>query len=113
MYGLHLFSAITGVLTPALVVTAFLTGWPSIIAVVLNYLKAGDVQGTYLESHFNWQIRTFWFTAIWLLIAGALFITVIGMPIAVIIIAITGIWVLYRMARGVLNMLSEDPMPSP
>jgi uncharacterized membrane protein len=61
IYGLHLFSAINGVLTSAFVVTAFLSGWPSILAVFLNYVKREAARGTYLESHFRWQIRTFWF----------------------------------------------------
>ena len=59
MYGLHAFSAITGLITAALIVTAFLTGWPSIIAVLMNYVKRGEAAGTMLESHFSWQLRTF------------------------------------------------------
>ena len=69
IYGLHAFSAITGIATSATVVTAFLTGWPSIIAVILNYVKRSEVQGTYLASHFTWQIRTFWFALLWVGIA--------------------------------------------
>ncbi len=61
IYALHAFSLLTGILGAATVVGAFLTGWPSIIAVVLNYVKRSDVQGTWLESHFRWQIRTFWY----------------------------------------------------
>ena len=49
----------------------FLVGWPSIIAVILNYVKRSDVAGTWLESHFRWQIRTFWFALLWVLIAVA------------------------------------------
>ena len=49
----------------AFVVTAFLTGWPSIIAVIINYVKRSEVRGTWLDSHFSWQIRTFWFAALW------------------------------------------------
>ena len=55
IYGLHLFSAVNGVLTSAFIVTAFLSGWPSIIAVLLNYIKREDMRGTYLDSHFRWQ----------------------------------------------------------
>ena len=65
IYGLHAFSLLTGILGAATVVGAFLTGWPSIIAVILNYVKRGDVRGTWLESHFRWQIRTFWFGLLW------------------------------------------------
>lgn len=112
IYGLHLFGAITGVMTSALVVTAFLTGWPSIIAVILNYIKRGETRGTYLESHFSWQIRTFWFTLLWIIIAGILTITVIGIPIAIGIVVIVGLWVLYRMIRGTLRLFNDQPMPN-
>ena len=64
MYGLHAFSAVNGLLSPALIVTAFLSGWPSIIAVIINYVKRGDVRGTWLDSHFSWQLRTFWWAAV-------------------------------------------------
>ena len=61
-------------LSPAMIVTAFLTGWPSIIAVILNYVKRSEVRGTWLDSHFSWQIRTFWFALLWLAIGGVLFL---------------------------------------
>ena len=100
MYALHGFSALMGVISSAAVVTAFLTGWPSIIAVVLNYLKRPDVRGTYLESHFRWQLRTFWFALLWLAIAVFFAITLIGIPIAWLVVLVTGLWVLYRIGRG-------------
>lgn len=78
---------------------------------ILNYIKRGDTYDTYLESHFRWQIRTFWFTLLWIVIAGLLVITVIGIPIALGLIVIVGLWVLYRMLRGVLRLLNEEPMP--
>ena len=65
IYALHAFSMLTGILGAATVVGAFLTGWPSIIAVILNYVKRSEVRGTWLESHFRWQIRTFWFGLLW------------------------------------------------
>lgn len=111
IYGLHLFSAVNGVLTSAFVVTAFLSGWPSILAVVLNYLKRGATRGTILESHFRWQIRTFWLTVLWIIVSAALFITVIGIPLAWILVVVVGLWVLYRMLRGVLRLMDEQPMP--
>lgn len=111
IYGLHLFSAVTGLLSSAFVVTAFLTGWPSIIAVVLNYIYRDDTFGTYLDSHFSWQIRTFWYAALWYVIAILLFITIIGFPIAFGMMLITGLWVLYRIVRGGLRMTEQRPMP--
>ena len=111
IYALHAFSAVSGLLSAAFVVTAFLTGWPSIIAVILNYLKRGAVRGTFLESHFRWQIRTFWFALLWLAISGLLFITLIGIPAAFILLLITGAWVLYRILRGWLALLDAKAMP--
>lgn len=104
IYGLHVFSAVTGIITSAAVVTAFLTGWPSIIAVILNYVTRNEVRGTFLESHYSWQIRTFWFTLLWVLVAAALFITIIGIPLAWVMIFVVGLWVIYRMVRGVLRL---------
>lgn len=111
IYGLHAFSALTGLLSPAMVVTAFLTGWPSIIAVILNYVKRSDVRGTWLDSHFSWQIRTFWFALLWLAVGAVLFVTVVGIPFAFVVWFATGIWVLYRIIRGWLALSSQKALP--
>jgi uncharacterized membrane protein len=111
IYALHTFSALTGLASSALIVTAFLSGWPSIIAVILNYVKRHEVRGTWLDSHFSWQIRTFWFALLWLAVGGVLFITVIGIPFAVIVWMVTGLWVLYRIIRGWLALSSHRTVP--
>jgi uncharacterized membrane protein len=113
LYAMHGFSALMGMLGPALVVTAFLTGWPSIIAVIINYVKRGDTRGTWLESHFSWQIRTFWYAVLWVLIAGLLFLTVIGIPLAWVGALLLGLWVLYRIIRGWMALASRRAMPPP
>lgn len=112
IYGLHAFSALTGLLSPAMVVTAFLTGWPSIIAVILNYVKRSEVRGTWLDTHFAWQIRTFWFALLWLAVGAVAFITVVGIPIAFVLWIATGIWVLYRIIRGWLALSSQKLLPA-
>jgi len=104
IYALHAFSAVMGVISSAAIVTAFLTGWPSILAVILNYAKRGDVRGTYLESHFRWQIRTFWFALLWVAVAFLLFVTIVGIPLAWLVVIVTGVWVLYRIIRGWLAL---------
>ena len=111
IYGLHAFSALTGMLSPAMILTAFLSGWPSIIAVILNYVKRSEVRATWLDSHFSWQIRTFWFALLWLAIGAVLFITVIGIPFAIVLWFATGIWVLYRIIRGWLALSSRKELP--
>src|SRR5438067_12708637 len=81
MYALHAFSLLTGILGTATVVGAFLTGWPSIIAVIMNYVKRGEARGTWLESHFRWQIRTFWFGLLWTLLCGFFVVATLGIGI--------------------------------
>jgi uncharacterized membrane protein len=111
IYGLHAFSALSGLLSPAMIVTAFLTGWPSIIAVILNYVKRSEVRGTWLDTHYSWQIRTFWLALLWLAFGGVLFLTVVGIPVAFVLWFGTGIWVLYRIIRGWLALSSQKVMP--
>lgn len=113
VYAMHAFSALMGVFTAALVVTAFLTGWPSIIAVIINYVKRSDVRGTWLDSHFRWQIRTFWFALAWVAVMAVLIMTVIGIPLAWLTGVAVGLWVLYRIARGWITLAKGKPMPTP
>lgn len=111
IYGLHAFSALTGLSSAAFIVTAFLTGWPSIIAVILNYVKRDDVRGTFLDSHFSWQIRTFWFAVLWFLVAGVLMVTIIGAVIGLPLMIVAGLWVLYRIARGWIALVNGNALP--
>ncbi len=113
MYGLHALSALFGILTSATIVGSFIFGWPSIIAVIINYVTRNNVRGTWLDSHWRWQLRSFWFAALWLLIAGLLAVTFIGLPAALMVIVITGIWVLYRVIRGWVGLVDRRAMPSP
>jgi len=113
IYALHAFSVAAGVVGAASVVGMMVTGWPSIIAVVLNYLKRGDARGTWLESHFRWQIRTFWFAFAWGALAVLLIVTVIGMIVGIPLLFAVGIWVIYRVIRGWLKLGAGEPMPEP
>lgn len=111
IYGLHALTVVTGMLTPAFIVTAFVSGWPSLIAVILSYVKRGEARGTFLESHFRWQIRTFWFALLWVLLALFLAFTLIGIPLAILMAALAGFWVLYRVVRGWMNLNDRRAMP--
>ena len=113
MYGLHAVSAASGILSSATIIGAFVFGWPSIIAVIINYATRDRVRGTWLATHWRWQLRTFWFAALWLLVAGLLVITLIGIPAAFMVIVGTGLWVLYRVIRGWLALLDRRAMPLP
>ena len=111
IYALHALSLVTGIVGVATVVGAFLTGWPSIIAVILNYIYRGDVRGTWLEPHFRWQIRTFWFGLLWAaLCIGFVLVTLgIGIFIVGVPLVILGIWFIYRIARGWLRLVDGRP----
>ncbi len=113
IYALHAFSAVTGLVGTATIVGAFLTGWPSIIAVILNYAKRSDVRGTFLESHFSWQIRTFWYAFCWVGVGIGLMLTIVGIPIGLMIFVAISLWILYRIVRGWLALLDGKPMPVP
>ena len=110
IYGLHTLSILIGLTSAITVVGAFVFGVPSIIAVIVNYVNQPNARGTFLESHFRWQIRTFWFALMWILIGIVLFLTIIGIPIAWIVIVGAGIWVIYRIARGWLTLQDRKPM---
>ena len=113
IYGLHALSVLIGITTPAFIVTAFVFGLPSIVAVILNYLKRDEARGTFLESHFRWQIRTFWFTLLWCVVGGLLFATVIGAVLAIPMFLAVGVWVIYRVVRGWLALKDGKAMPTP
>jgi uncharacterized membrane protein len=110
IYALHAAAVVIGVTSSASVAGGFVFGLPSLLAVFLNWLKRGEVRGTWLDSHFAWQIRTFWFTLLWLVVYGLLIITIIGIPIAWILIALLGIWVGYRVIRGWLALSGARPV---
>ena len=112
IYALHAFSLVTGIVGAATVVGAFLTGWPSIIAVIVNYAKQGDVRGTWLETHFRWQIRTFWFGLLWVTLCGLFIVATlgIGLLIAWLPLTLVGLWFIYRVARGWLRLKDHRPM---
>lgn len=112
IYGLHAVAVIVGVASAAATVAGgFVFGLPSLAAVVLNYVKRGEAAGSWLESHFRWQIRTFWFTLLWLVVSFLVMLTVIGIPIAAwVMIPLLGLWVGYRVLRGWLALSGGRPV---
>jgi uncharacterized membrane protein len=110
IYALHAASVVIGISSSAFILSAFVFGLPSIAAVILNYVKRGDTRGTFLESHFRWQIRTFWFAFLWVLIAVVLALTLVGIPVALGIVVGAGLWVIYRILRGWLALKDRRPI---
>jgi len=112
IYLLHALSLLTGILGAATVIGAFLVGWPSIIAVILNYLKRSEARGTWLESHFRWQIRTFWFGLLWVSLCVMFVVLTLGIGILVawLPLGILTLWFIYRIARGWMALTDHRPM---
>lgn len=105
IYALHGLSVLIGVTSPATVVGSFVFGLPSILAVVMNYARQPEVEGTWLQGHFRWQIRTFWYSLLWMFLAALIsapLVLLLGLGIVTFYLAVTivGAWVVYRVLRG-------------
>ncbi len=116
IYALHALSVLIGVTSAASIVGSFVFGVPSIIAVIMNYARRSDVAGTWLESHFAWQIRTFW-TALLasilvLVLSAPLMLVIIGFATAIAGFFLIGIWVIYRVVRGWLALRDVRTLPT-
>ena len=114
IYALHAFAVLIGITTAHTIVGSFVGGLPSIVAVIMNYARRSATRGTYLESHFRWQIRTFWYALLWacviLLVSAPFFLVIIGWPMAVFGLWGLGIWIAYRVIRGWLALKDKRPM---
>lgn len=83
-------------------------GFTAIVAVIINYVKREDTAGTIYESHFTWQIRTFWFSLLWAVLG---FLTMFLLGLGLLVLFADSIWVIYRIVKGVLNWNDGKPMP--
>jgi len=114
IYALHAVSAVIGIATAATIVGSFFFGLPSIVAVILNYARRSAVRGTFLESHFRWQIRTFWFgllaTITVIALSLPLLLVLVGFITLPVCIGVIGLWLVYRVARGWLALRDRRPM---
>ena len=112
IYALHAVSLLVGIVGAATVVGAFLLGWPSLIAVILNYVKRSEARRTWLESHFRWQIRTFWFGLLWVGLCVAFVVVTLGIGILIawVPMLIVSVWFVYRIVRGWLALRERRPM---
>ena len=115
IYALHALSVLIGVVGAASIVGSFIFGLPSIVAVIMNYARRRDVTGTWLESHFAWQIRTFWWalgaSVVVLIVSAPLMLVIVGFATAALGLFIIGAWVLYRVVRGWLALRGLWPLP--
>lgn len=84
----------------ALYAASFLFGITALVAIIVNYVKRDDVAGTFLDSHFRWQIRTFWFGLLWLAVGWLTFILLVGW----LVLAANCVWLIYRIVKGWLYL---------
>lgn len=91
----------------ALYAVSLFFGITAIVAIVLNYIKREDAEGTWLESHFGWQIRTFWWGLLWGVLGWLTFLILVGW----IVWGVAFVWFVYRIAKGWLNLNDNKPMP--
>jgi uncharacterized membrane protein len=90
----------------ALQALSFLWGITAIVGVIINYVKRDDVRGTVYESHFDWQIRTFWWGLLWAIVGLLLAIFLVGFAI----MFAAWIWAIYRVVKGWLKLSEGKPV---
>ena len=110
VYGLHALAIVLGITGSATVIGGFVGSVPSIIAVIISYLKRGSARDTWAASHYRWQIRTFWFALLWLIISLLLVATLVGAPVGLVLLTALTLWLIYRIGRGWLRLLDKQPM---
>ena len=112
LFGL---AALTQIGGSGIAVPAPLLTFIGVIGVIVAYVKRGDSRGTWVESHMTWLIRTFWWSTVWALIGWVLLvllaIVLIGFALGPLIWAVTAIWVLYRVIKGVMYFKDQRPVP--
>jgi uncharacterized membrane protein len=118
IYALHSLSVLSALFTTRAVALRFAFGLPSIIAVIMNYARRSETRGTWLESHFRWQIRTFWYAWLWIIVS-----LIIAMPLVLLAglgflvglmgLGLVGLWVIYRIVRGWISLRDGRAMPLP
>ena len=87
----------------ALQAAGFFFGITWIVAVVLDYVKRDDAAGTWLASHFRWQIRTFWWGLLWGVLGGLLTLVLVGF----VVLAALAVWLIYRIVKGWLALVEH------
>ena len=90
----------------ALQALSFIWGLPAIVGVIINYIKREDARGTVYESHFDWQIRTFWWGLLWAVLGVLLAVVLVGF----VVMFVAWIWMIYRVIKGWLKLIEGKPV---
>jgi uncharacterized membrane protein len=89
----------------------FSLGLLSLIPLAINYIKRDDSLGSFVHSHHTWQIRSFWWYVLWMVVGAALFMTLIGIPLAWLVWIGAWLWKAYRLLKGFIYLNDNKPMP--
>ena len=88
----------------------FFVGVTWLIGVIVAYVKRDDARGTWMESHFSWMIRTFWWSLVWMIVGTVFAVTIIGIVIAWPVWAIAWLWAVYRVIKGWIRLNEARPV---
>jgi uncharacterized membrane protein len=91
----------------ALQVLSIFVGITAIVGVIINYVKREDAAGTLYASHFDWQIRTFWWGLLWSVVG---FILLFAFGLGLLVWFVAGLWALYRVIKGFLKLNDNQPV---
>jgi uncharacterized membrane protein len=89
----------------------FSLGAFSWIPLLISYLKRPEAAGTFVYSHHSWQIRSFWWYIVWMALGGLLWLTIVGIPLAMVVFFLAWVWKAYRLLRGFFALNDNKPMP--
>ncbi len=89
----------------------FSLGMLSFIPLIINYIKRDDAAGTFVQTHHNWQIRSFWWYLVWMVAGSVVFVTVVGIPLAILIWCLAWLWKAYRLIKGFIYLNDNNAMP--
>jgi uncharacterized membrane protein len=115
IYALHALTVVCAFLTIALPALRFAFCLPSLIAIIMNYLRRAQAQGSWLESHFSWQIRTFWYAWLWTVVTSIIAIPLllfgVSFWLSLGVFVLIVLWVMYRVWRGWMALRQGRPAP--
>ena len=81
------------------------------VPLIINFVKRGDSQGTFVYTHHSWQIRSFIWYVVWMVVGGILFATIVGIPLAWLVWGASWLWKAYRLIKGILDLGNDKAMP--
>ena len=113
------------------VLSYFTAGLLWVVPIFMNYAKRRDADGTWLATHFDWQIKTFWYSIVWFVVGVGIITFALGSfgismmadsgniavgsvllaSLGFIIMGVTFIWHLYRIVRGWIALADGRPVP--